>query len=58
LVDPDASIPIRGDALHSKCEWTPFEGRPGVFPELTMVRGHVVFRDGEFADVAGDNVRR
>jgi dihydroorotase len=58
LVDPDASVPIRGDALHSKCEWTPFEGRPGVFPELTMVRGHVVFRDGEFADVAGDNVRR
>ena len=58
LVDPDASVPIRGDALHSKCEWTPFEGRPGVFPELTTVRGRVVFRDGEFADVAGRNVRR
>ena len=58
LVDPDASVPIRGDALHSKCEWTPFEGRPGVFPELTTVRGRVVFRDGEFADVTGRNVRR
>ena len=58
LVDPEASVPIRGDTLHSKCEWTPFEGRPGVFPELTTVRGRVVFRDGEFADVAGRNVRR
>ncbi|CCQ36292.1 dihydroorotase [Natronomonas moolapensis 8.8.11] len=58
LVDPDASVPIRGEDLHSKCEWTPFEGRRGVFPELTTVRGCVVFRDGEFADVAGRNVRR
>ena len=57
LVDPDDSVPIRGEALHSKCGWTPFEGRRGVFPELTMVRGTVAFRDGSFADASGENVR-
>ena len=57
VVDTDASVPIQGEDLHSKCSWTPFEGRLGVFPELTMVRGRVVFRDGEFADTAGRNIR-
>ncbi len=57
LVDPDDSVPIHGEALHSKCGWTPFEGRRGVFPELTMVRGTVAFRDGSFADASGENVR-
>jgi dihydroorotase len=61
VVDPDRSVPIRGDSLHSRCEWTPFEGRSGVFPDLTMVRGRVVFRDGAVTDAAdawGRNVRR
>ncbi|MDR9381623.1 MAG: dihydroorotase [Natronomonas sp.] len=57
LVDPDASTDIRGTQLHSKCDWTPFEGRRGVFPELTTVRGTVVFRGGSFADHSGRNVR-
>ena len=61
LVDPDASREIRGEDLHSKCGWTPFEGTSGVFPELTMVRGNVVYdaRDGEetFGDPVGENVR-
>lgn len=58
LVDPDDSVPIRGKDLHSKCEWTPFEGRNGVFPELTMVRGSVAFRDGTFTGSSGRNVRK
>lgn len=72
LVDPDAAREIRGDELHTNCGWTPFEGRLGVFPELTMVRGTVAYRDenaegavGEtlpprdaaFADGIGANVR-
>jgi dihydroorotase len=71
LVDPDASREIRGTGLHSKCGWTPFEGKRGVFPELTTVRGTVVYRDtnagrsstgeprerdAEFAEVVGENV--
>lgn len=72
LVDPEAAREIRGSNLHTKCEWTPFEGRRGVFPELTTVRGTVVYRDvraghdaadelrdrdTEFAEVTGKNVR-
>ncbi|WP_158055420.1 dihydroorotase [Halorussus halophilus] len=64
LVDPDATREIRGEDLHSKCEWTPFEGMTGVFPELTMVRGNVVYDaresdagQGEFGDTEGRNVR-
>ncbi|WP_276280435.1 dihydroorotase [Halorussus caseinilyticus] len=64
LVDPDASREIRGEDLHSKCGWTPFEGMRGVFPELTMVRGNVVYdgrdgepEDGEFGEAVGENVR-
>ncbi|WP_132059158.1 dihydroorotase [Halorussus amylolyticus] len=72
IVDPDASREIRGDDLHAKCGWTPFEGMSGVFPELTMVRGSVVYDasqgsetprsgdetlDGEFGDPVGENVR-
>ncbi len=57
LVDPEASREIRGADLHSKCGWTPFEGRRGVFPELVTVRGEVVYEDGEFGDAVGKNVR-
>ena len=57
LVDETDSVPIRGEKLHSKCGWTPFEGRRGVFPDLTMVRGTVVYHDGEFAEAEGRNVR-
>ncbi|USZ69512.1 dihydroorotase [Halorussus salilacus] len=57
LVDPDSSREIRGADLHSKCDWTPFEGMRGVFPELTMVRGNVVYDSGEFGDPVGENVR-
>jgi dihydroorotase len=57
LVDPDARREIRGEELHSKCEWTPFEGMAGVFPELTMVRGNVVYESGTFGDPVGENVR-
>ena len=57
LVDETESVPIRGEKLHSRCGWTPFEGRRGVFPDLTMVRGTVVYHDGEFAEAGGRNVQ-
>lgn len=57
LVDPDARSEIRGEDLHSKCGWTPFEGKQGVFPEWTMVRGQMVYEDGEFGEAVGENVR-
>ncbi len=70
LFDPQKTREIRGADTHTQCEWTPFEGRLGVFPELTMVRGEVVYErtpadsddrsaDSEqFGDVQGRNVRK
>ena len=58
VVDPERTREIRGEELHSKCGWTPFEGMVGVFPALTMVRGTVVYEAGEFpSGPAGENVR-
>ena len=62
LVDPDDTREIRGEDLHSKCRWTPFEDFSGVFPEFTMVRGEVVYEreggDERFGPAIGENVRR
>jgi dihydroorotase len=57
LVDPDASREIRSEELHSKAEWTPFEGMQGVFPAWTMVRGTVVWDGEDFGEFDGENVR-
>jgi len=67
LVDPEEGTEISGGDLHSKCEWTPFEGWTGVFPMWTMVRGEVVYAandvdlgalapDGEFGERSGELV--
>ena len=60
LVDPDAVETIRADSLHTNCDWTPFEGWDGVFPEWTMVRGEIVYErgaDDPFTAFEGRNVR-
>ena len=62
LVDPEAVESVRADRLHSKADWTPFEGQKAVFPELVTVRGETVYRRGDeneerFGDPAGQNVR-
>ena len=54
------SRPIRAAELHTACDWTPFEGRPGVFAELTIARGRVAYDRGAekpFGPRAGQNVR-
>jgi dihydroorotase len=57
LVDPESTREIRGEELHSKSDWTPFERLTGVFPEWTMVRGTVVWDGSEFEVHDGENVR-
>ena len=60
LVDPDRVETIRAEGLHTKCDWTPFEGWDGIFPEWTMVRGTLVYdHDTEepFGEHRGRNVR-
>jgi len=42
VLDIKAGRRVRGDELHSKCGWTPFEGRMlSGFPDATIVRGRV-----------------
>ena len=63
LVDTADPREIEAAALHSACAWTPFEGLRGVFPEVTLVRGEVVYeRDpatgaSSFGEPVGRNVR-
>jgi len=47
IIDPRAACEIRADRLHSGAEWTPYEGRRALFPAITMIRGEVVYADGE-----------
>lgn len=46
VVDMQEEKVIRGDELHSKCRWTPYEGMIGIFPQMTLVRGEVVYEAG------------
>ncbi len=48
IVDPKAVSKINADRLHSRAEWTPYDGFDAIFPKTTLVRGVVVF-DGELA---------
>jgi dihydroorotase len=47
IVDPKSISQINADRLHSRAEWTPFRGLDAIFPQMTIVRGNVVY-DGDF----------
>ena len=47
IVDSKAITKINADRLHSRAEWTPYQGKEALFPRMTMVRGRVVY-DGDF----------
>jgi dihydroorotase len=54
IVDMARDGEIRGAALHSKSKITPFEGTKVTWlPVCTMVRGHLVMRDGELVGEPG-----
>ena len=46
IVDPRAITRINADRLHSRADWTPYEGKDAIFPKMTLVRGLVVY-DGD-----------
>jgi dihydroorotase len=52
VVDTHHSSEIKGDRLHSKAGWTPYEGMEGIFPEYTIARGEIVW-DGEITSSRG-----
>ncbi len=37
---------IRGESLHSKCRWTPYEGFTGIFPQAVFLRGMELVKGG------------
>jgi len=47
IVDPRSISQINVDRLHSRAEWTPFQGKDAIFPQMTIVRGSAVY-DGDF----------
>lgn len=50
---PEQPETITDERVHTKCGWTPFEGREGVFPDAVMVRGDWVLREGELVSDPG-----
>jgi dihydroorotase len=52
VIDSKAVSKINADRLHSRAEWTPFQGREAIFPQMTMIRGRVVY-DGDFQVAPG-----
>jgi dihydroorotase len=59
LADLKAERAIANDWIASRCGWTPFDGRKVTgWPVATIVRGHVVMRDGALmGDPIGQPVR-
>ena len=55
VVDTRTMAPIKINNLHSKCGWSPFEGRDAIFPRAVLVRGNLVVEDGQ---VVGERVGR
>ncbi len=45
LVNTREPREIKADRLHSKADWTPYEGKRGIFPTMTLIRGIVVWDD-------------
>lgn len=50
----EAPRTIRAEELHSRCGWTPFEGRAGLFPTSLAVRGRWVLEDGQLKARPGE----
>ena len=45
---PGEVTTVQGGKLHSRCGWTPFEGKEAVFPETVILGGGIVFKGGDF----------
>ena len=54
IFDPEREVTISRSILHENCDYTPYEGyRLKGYPVLTMLRGRVIARDGEFVGGSG-----
>ncbi len=56
VIDPREVVRISARDLHSKCGWTPYEGREAIFPQAAFIRGALVLKDGEAIERIGKEV--
>ncbi len=55
LFDTEREVTLTKDLLHENCDYTPYEGCPlKGYPVLTMLRGRVIARDGQFVGDSAD----
>ena len=53
VVDPDSRKEVHAEDLYHQSDFTPFEGKEMVFPEITIARGEIVQREGQITAEAG-----
>lgn len=54
IIDPDKEVTLTRDILHSRCDYTAYEGlKLKGYPVMTISRGEVVMKDGEFTGKKG-----
>ena len=54
VIDPNKDVTISQDILHSRCDYTAYEGfQVRGYPVLTVSRGAIVMRDGSFVGQPG-----
>jgi dihydroorotase len=46
VIDPREVTVIKGRDMHSKCGWTPYEGREALFPQAVFLRGRLTLNEG------------
>jgi dihydroorotase len=47
VIDYKKTTLVKGESLHSKCGWTPYEGKHAIFPSNVFLRGERIIEDGE-----------
>jgi dihydropyrimidinase len=54
LFDPSKEVVLQREVLHSRCDYTPYAGlKLHGYPVMTISRGDVVMREGEFVGTPG-----
>lgn len=53
VIDYKKTTPIRAEKLHSKCNWTCYEGFPSIFPSVVYIRGKKIIDDCELIEKPG-----
>ena len=57
IIDPAREIKVTPRALHMKSDYSPYDGmRLRGFPAVTILRGKVIQKDGEFFGKPGDGI--